>query len=265
MIDTIFSLLSIFPVSFLIFSWSERESARHESRVGKDIALSAFVWQTWIDTLLEIKIRKSVWRWLLFSFQCSLPFVCGVRFEYLVFPWLAIAGLSLVASTSGEEKIFDRIDSDQRQVSFAIASALAFLCLTGAFAISGNADLGAGRWSPLHLLFVIPFQIAGMILFQEHPFRGFLEKASWLETVRFYGWSMVTTRVFLGGGEIFIDLNLKACALFMGSRLFAVYFPRLRQKDLLKVATMYFLPITGAIWLMVMLALALASGGGENV
>jgi len=264
MIDTIFSLGSVFPFSFLIYSWSERELARHESRVGKDIALPAFIWQTWIDTLLEVKVRKSIWHWVLFTFQCSLPFVCGIRFEYLVFPWLALVGFTLVASESGAGKVFERIDSDQKQVSFAISSAVALLCLLGAFALSGNADLGAAMWSPLHLFFVIPFQIAGMILFQEHPFRGFLEKASWLESVRFYGWCMVTTRVFLGGGEYFFDTNLKASALFMGSRVLAVYFPRMRQKDLLKIGIMYFLPLTGALWLMVMLVMALTAGGGVD-
>jgi len=69
---------------------------------------------------------------------------------------------------------------------------------------------------------------------------------------------------FPGGGEYFFDTNLKASALFMGSRVLAVYFPRMRQKDLLKIGIMYFLPLTGALWLMVMLVMALTAGGGVD-
>ncbi|MBU6153065.1 MAG: NADH-quinone oxidoreductase subunit H [Bdellovibrionales bacterium] len=265
MIDVAFTLFSIFPVSFLVYSWTERVQARHESRVGKDIALTGFFWQTWVDTLLEVRTRRSPWVWLFFGFQCALPFLYVLRLEYLVFPWMVLAGFSLAAMTTGKEGVLARIDSDQRQVAFAVASGISLLCIIGGFSLSGTADLGRISWSPLHLIFVIPFQIAGMILFQEHPFRGFLERASWLESVRFYGWCMVTVRLFLGGGEYFLDFNLKAGLLFLVSRLFAIYFPRLRQEDLLRVSMTYLLPLTGVFWLVVMLAFALMSGGSGFV
>jgi hypothetical protein len=38
----------------------------------------------------------------------------------------------------------------------------------------------------------------------------------------------------------------------------------MRQKDLLKIGIMYFLPLTGALWLMVMLVMALTAGGGVD-
>ena len=263
--EVIFSAFSMLPVSFLFYCWTERLIARHESRVGKKITFSSFVLQTWVDTLLELRIKRPLWFWFLFCFQCLLPFLYSVRLEYLVFPWLVLNGFMLAVLSPRGESVLTRIDFDQKQVSFAVASGISLLCLIGSFTITKTADLGAIGWSPFHLFFVIPFQVAGMIFFHESPFRGFLERASWLESVRFYGWCMITAQAFLGGGEYFIDSNLKAGTLFVFSRLIAVYFPRFRQKDLLRVSTLYFLPLTGAIWLVVMLVYAILHGDGVYV
>ena len=260
MIELMFSLLSMVPGSFLFYCWTERVIARHESRVGKKIAFSGFLWQTAIDTMLEVRVRKPLWFWFLFGFQCSLPFLCGIKIEYLIFPWLILNGFLLAVLSPKDGNVLEKIDFDQKQVSFAVASGISLLCLSGGFTLSKTADLGVVAWSPLHLVFVIPFQIAGMILFQERPFRGFLERSSWIESVRFYGWCLVAVQAFLGGGEYFIDANLKAGVLFLISRLLAVYFPRLRQRDLIRVSTLYLFPLTGAIWLVVMLVFAMLTG-----
>jgi hypothetical protein len=261
MMEVVFTAFSIFPVSFLYYCWTERLIARHESRVGRQISFPAFVWQTWVDTLVDVRAEKTAGFWLLFGFQASLPFLYSIHLAHLMLPWMVLNGFLLTVFGFRESNPFDRIDRDQKQVSFAVASAISLWCLAGAFAVSKTADIGSMTWSPLHLVFVIPFQVGGMILFRERPFRGLLERSSWLGSVVFYGWTLIAVRVFLGGGEYFVDTNLKAGVLFVLSRLFAVYFPRVRQKDLLSLSSLYLFPVSGALWLVIMLARAFFSEG----
>ncbi|NDF14145.1 hypothetical protein EB061_02340 [bacterium] len=265
MMEILLSLISIFPVSFLAYSLSERAVARHESRVGKQITLPSFIWQTWIDTWLDIRSLRPKRLWAVYFSQLSIVLIYWIDAEYLVFPYLALNGFLLGILSKTQHEVQDRIDSDRKQVSFAVASVIAGLCLLGAFTISQTTNLVQVTWSPSHLAFLIPFQLSGMILFEEHPFSAFMERRSWIESARFYAWTMLATRVFLGGGELFLDFHLKAALVYVFSRLFAIYFPRFRQKDLMRLSILYLFPVTGVVWLVSMLLFALFSGGGGHV
>jgi hypothetical protein len=265
MMEILLSLISIFPVSFLTYSLSERAIARHESRVGKQITLPRFIWQTWVDTWLDIRSLRPTWLWAVYFCELSIVFVYGVNAEYLVFPYLALNGFLRGILSRYQGEVLERIDSDRKQVSFAVASVIAGLCLLGAFTLSRTTHLAQMVWTPGHLAFLIPFQLSGMILFEEHPFSAFRERRSWIESARFYAWTMLATRIFLGGGEWFIDFHLKVALVYGFSRLFAIYFPRFRQKDLLRLSILYLFPVTGVVWLVSMLLFALISGGVSNV
>jgi hypothetical protein len=260
MMQLISSAISIFPLSFLMFALSERMIARHESRVGKHIAVAGYVWQTWVDT--RVDLAKLGYRiWALFLFQLSIVFLYGIDAEYVVFPYLAANGFLLASLSPDHGNVLKKISFDREQVAFAAASAMAALCLLGAFTLTGTANLSEIRFHFGNLLFVIPFQLAGMILFGEHPFPGFSDKRTWIESARFYAWSMVTARVFLGGGSFFVDFHLKAAALYLSFRLVGVYFPAFRQKDFLRIVVLYGFPLTGVLWLVVMMANAWFGGG----
>jgi len=261
MTELIFTALSIFPISFLAFSWTERTLARHESRVGRQITLPAFLLQTWVDTWREAGMRRSIGFWLLFGFQCSLPFLYSIDLEYLIFPWLGCHAFIIARTCPVEDQVLRRIDSDQGQVRFAVAAGLALLSLLGAFTLARTASLASPGWGLSFLLLSIPFQFAGMILLGERPFLPFLARNTWFEAAPFYGWCLVTTRVFLGGGEYFIDSNLKAGALFWLSRVIASYFPNYRQRDLMRISVLNLLPIAGLILILMMLSFAWSQGG----
>jgi hypothetical protein len=265
MMEILLSLVSIFPVSFLVYSLSERAVARHESRVGKQITLPRFIWQTWVDTWLDIRSLRPRWMWAVYFSELSIVLIYGIDAEYLVFPYLALNGFLLGIVSKYQGEVLERIDSDRKQVSFAAASVIAALCLLGAFTFSQTTNLSRMTWSIGHLAFLIPFQLSGMILFEEHPFSAFMEKRSWIESARFYAWTMLATRVFLGGGEWFLDFHLKAAIVYVFSRLFAIYFPRFRQKDLMRLSILYLFPMTGVIWLVSMLLFALLGGGVGHV
>ncbi len=260
MMEWVLSAISIFPLSFLMFALSERMIARHESRVGKHIGIAGYVWQTWIDTRVDLT-RLEGRIWALFLFQLSIVFLYGIDAEYLVFPYLATNGFLLAMLSPSHGEVLKKITFDREQVAFSAASAMAALCLLGAFTLSGTANLRAIEFHFGHLFFVIPFQLAGMILFGEHPFAGFLEKRTWIESARFYAWSMVTARVFLGGGSVFFDFHLKAAVLYLAFRLLGAYFPAFRQKDFLRIVVLYGFPLTGILWLVVMMVNAWFNGG----
>jgi hypothetical protein len=265
MMEALLSLVSIFPVSFLVYSISERAIARHESRVGKQITFPGFIWQTWVDTWLDIRSLRPAWMWAVYFSQLSIVLIYGIDAEYLVFPYLALNGFLLGILSKYQGEVLERIDSDRRQVSFAVASVIAGLCLLGAFTLSQTTNLTRMTWTAGHLVFLIPFQLSGMILFGEHPFSAFMERRSWVESARFYAWTMLATRVFLGGGDWFFDFHLKAALVYVFSRLFAIYFPRFRQNDLIRLSIIYLFPLTGVIWLVTMLWFALWGGGVGHV
>jgi hypothetical protein len=264
MIQSLLSIFAIFPISFIVFSLSERITARHESRVGKQISLLGFIWQTWVDTRVELRALK-LREWLGYVFPLFIVILYGIDAEFLIFPYLAILGFILVHQSNHDSQVLERISSDRQQVSFAVASAIAAVCLLGAFTLSKTTNMATLLWNPGHLIFIVPFQLAGMILFGEEPFLGFKAQPSWIRSARFYAWSMLTTKVFLGGGDYFFDFQIKTMVLFLCSRLLAIYFPSVRQKDLLRVSILYFLPITGVLWLVMMMIRALMGEGGLSV
>jgi hypothetical protein len=264
MMELAFSAISIFPLSFVMFALSERMIARHESRVGKHITVAGYLWQTWVDTRVDLR-GLGVREWALFLFQLSIVFLYGIDAEYLIFPYLAANGFLLAMLSPSHGNVLKKISSDREQVAFSAAGAMAALCLLGAFTLSGTANLSAIQFHFGHLLFVIPFQLAGMILFGEHPFSGFQEKRTWIESARFYAWSMVTARVFLGDGSFFFDFHLKAALLYFSFRLVGAYFPAFRQKDFLRILVLYGFPLTGILWLIAMMAHAWFDGGALGV
>jgi hypothetical protein len=254
-------LASVFPVSFLMYAISERMIARHESRVGKQVGWVGFIWQTWVDARMELRTQTEPGTWLLYLFQLSMVFLLGIRVEYLMFIYIALIGFLLVWMSLGTQSVVSRIRADGQQVRFSIAGAIALLCLFVCFTCSRTTDMSGVVWSPVLLAFVIPFQLCGMILFGEHPFRGMSEKSGWLPSARFYVWSLLTAKLFLGGGEWFFDIHFKAAVLYLGSRIFGIYFPGFHQKDLLRISIIYLFPITGALWLMAMLWFGVIGGG----
>lgn len=261
MTEQAFSLLGIFPVSFILFSLSERVIARHEARVGKQIEFGGFIAQTWVDTVRDLRSLSPRYLWVLYLLQISVVFVFNLDLEFLLFPYFALNAVVLAIAEGSGGGVLERIDADRRQVAWAAASGIALLCSIAAFTLSHTTNPVAMEWTPGHLLFVVPFQLAGMILFNEHPFSAFKERSSWIQSVRFYAWSMLTAKLFLGGGSYFFDLQLKAGALYLFSRVAASYFPRYRQTDLFRLAVLYFFPITGFLWLGVMLLVAAFAGG----
>jgi hypothetical protein len=260
MIPYLFSAIALFPLSFILYSLSERMIARHESRVGKQITFAGFLRQTWVDERVRLIALRPV-DWLVILFQLSIVFLYEIPFEYLIFPYIAINGFLLIVRNGRRGDALGRIASDREQVSHAIASLVAGLCLLGAFTLSKTTNLATLESGLGHVLFVVPFQLAGMILFGEAPFRAYREGTSWLGSARFYAWSMVTVKVFLGGGGYFVDFQLKAASIYLFSRIVAVYVPSFRQQDLLRVAILYLFPLTGMVWLAVVLARGLLAGG----
>jgi hypothetical protein len=203
MTEQAFSLLGIFPVSFILFSLSERVIARHEARVGKQIEFGGFIAQTWVDTVRDLRSLSPRYLWVLYLLQISVVFVFNLDVEFLLFPYFALNAVALAISEHSGGGVLERIDADRRQVAWAAASGIALLCSIAAFTLSHTTNPVAMEWTPGHLLFVVPFQLAGMILFNEHPVSAFKERSSWIQSVRFYAWSMLTAKLFLGGGSYF--------------------------------------------------------------
>jgi hypothetical protein len=264
MIAILFGMISIFPVSFIFFAISERMIARHESRVGKEISFGKFVAQTWIDAWVQVKRIKTFSFWLLFALQCSLVLLLDLNSQYVIFIYLAMNGFLLVWFLPEHvDPVVKRIEADRAQVRYSVATAVAILCLFACFTMSKSSSLSEVNWNWASLLFVVPFQLAGMILFGEHPFQGLCDKPRWIESVRFYIWSMLCVKLFLGGGDFFVDFHLKAAALYLFCRVAGIYFPTFHQRDLLRISVAYLFPITGLLWLSVLLLGALELGAGH--
>jgi hypothetical protein len=266
MIAILFAILSIFPVSFFFYALSERLIAKHESRVGREIVFARFVSQTWIDAWVEIKRMKSLRLWLLFFIQCSVIFLFEIDVEYLIFIYLALNGFTLVYLNLNEFSSVPRlIDSDRVEVRYSIATAVAMLCLFAAFTLTKSTSLAQAHWSWTGLFFIIPFQLAGMILFGEHPFQGMSPKPGWIQSARFYVWSMLCVKMFLGGGDYFIDLHLKSAVIYLAFRVAGIYVPNFQQRDLLRVSILYLFPITGILWLFAVVLYGVMESGAAHV
>ena len=262
----LFTLFSIFPVSFFFYALSERMIARHESRVGREIIFSRFISQTWVDSWVEVKRLKSLSQWFLFALQCSVIFLFEIDVEYLIFIYLAINGFALVHFTAEKTgTVSNKIEADRAEVRYSVASAIAALCLFGAFTLTKSTSLAQAHWSWMGLFFIVPFQLAGMILFGEHPFQGMSTKPSWIESARFYVWSMLCAKMFLGGGDYFVDLHLKSAAIYLAFRIAGIYFPKYHQRDLLRVSILYLFPITGLLWLFAVVLYGVLESGVAHV
>jgi hypothetical protein len=266
MMVILFALISIFPVSFLFYALSERMIAKHESRVGRHILLSRFISQTWVDAWVEIKQVKSFQRWFLFALQCSVIFLFEIDVEYMVFIYLAINGFALVYLAPHKSgTVSNKIEADRTEVRYSVATVVAMLCLFACFTLTKSTSLAQVTWSWTELFFIVPFQIAGMILFGEHPFQGMSKKPGWLESARFYVWSMLCAKMFLGGGDYFIDFHLKAAAIYMAFRVAGIYLPKFQQRDLLRVSILYLFPITGLLWLFAVVLYGILESGVTHV
>jgi hypothetical protein len=264
MMAILFAVLSIFPVSFIFFTMSERVIARHESRVGKEISFGNFVAQTWIDAWVQMKSVKSFSFWLLFASQSAVVLLLDLNVQYVIFIYLAMNGFMLVwFLPEHADPVVKMIEADRAQVRYAVATAVAILCLFACFTLSKSSNLSEVHWYWTSLLFVAPFQLAGMILFGEHPFQGLSDKRRWIESARFYVWSMLCVKMFLGGGDYFVDFHLKAAALYLFCRVAGIYFPKFHQRDLLRISVAYLFPITGLLWLSVLLLGVLELGANR--
>ena len=260
----LFAVFSIFPVSFLFFALSERMIARHESRVGKEVSLGKFITQTWVDAWVQVKGIRSFSYWLLFVLQCSVVLLLDLNIQHMIFIYLAMNGFLLVwFSPHHADPVVKLIEIDRAQVRFSVASVVSILCLFGGFTLAKSTSLTEMHWCWSSLLFVAPFQLAGMILFGEHPFQGLSDKPRWIESARFYVWSMLCVKMFLGGGDYFIDFHLKTAALYLFCRVAGIYFPKFHQKDLLRISVAYLFPITGLLWLSVVLLGVLELGASH--
>ena len=258
--SVLFAIFSIFPVSFFFYTLSERLVATHELRVGKQITFSGFLLQTWVDAGLECKKLLQNWMWLVYLLQFSILFCFDVDVEYLIFIYFAINVFIGVHLMKYQDAVTDRIESDRVQVRTAIGIAIATLCVFGCFTPSQTTSLAQIHFNVLDLLFIVPFQLAGMILFGEYPFQGMSKKVGWLHSARFYGWSMLATKLFLGGGSFFIDFHIKVAILYVACRLFGLYFPKFYHKDLLRISILYLFPLTGVLWLFAMLTYGILGG-----
>jgi hypothetical protein len=251
----------IFPVSFGVYAFSQRMMAKHESRVGREISVGSFFAQTFSDAWIEFRSSHSIEYWVLFALQCSLIILFEVDVEYLLFIYVALNGFALAYFSRSKKSAVQKIENDRLETSYSIATVVAVLCLFGCFTLSKSTSLVHLPWVGIEFLFVIPFQLAGMILFSEAPFQNSNTRPGWVQSVRFYIWSMLCVKLFLGGGDYFIDLHLKTAVLYVACRLAGIYFPKFQQRDLLRVGILYLLPITGLVWLTVILYGVFESGG----
>ena len=263
-LSILFALFSFFPVSFFFYTLSERLRVTHELRVGKQIKFFDFMLQTWVDALLELKQLSQNRVWVIYLLQFSILFLFDLDVDYLLFVYLAINSFLLIYLSKNQTAVVSRIELDRVQVRYAIAATVSFLCLFACFTSSGTTSLAQIHFNPLEILFIVPFQLAGMILFGEYPFQGMSKKTGWIDSARFYAWSMLTTQLFLGGGFFFFDFHLKAAFLYLACRLCGIYFPRFYHKDLLRVSILYLLPLTGLLWLFAMLTYGVL-GAANNV
>jgi hypothetical protein len=139
------------------------------------------------------------------------------------------------------------------------------LCLFACFTLTKSTSLAQVHFAWTELFFIVPFQLAGMILFGEHPFQGMSKKPGWIESARFYVWSMLGAKMFLGGGDYFVDFHLKSAAIYMAFRVAGIYLPKFQQRDLLRVSILYLIPITGLLWLFSVVFYGVLESGVAHV
>lgn len=253
MIQAFLSIILVFPASFIFYALSERAIAKHESRVGREILIGNFFVQTWFDSWEDLKSHRSLIYWFIFTLQCSIVFLFEIDVEYLLFIYLALNAIALVCLSPANHDAIAKIEADRNEVKYALSTTISLLCIFCCFTLSKSTSLVQIHWSWIEVFFVVPFQLAGMILFGEQPFQGMSAKPMWTESLRFYIWSMLCVQLFMGGGFLLVDLHLKAAIIYWAFRVAGIYFPRFQQRDLLRIGILYLFPLTGLLWLAVML------------
>ena len=265
MISLLFGLLCFFPVSFLAFVLSERANAIHQSRVGKAIGMNAFAGQSWLDMVADLKNEKNKIIFAIYALQYLIVFFFDFDIESVFLIYLALNGFVLaMASKLDLEDAEQRIEADRIQMRFLLGSVLAFVSAFVCFIYSGTTSLAQISWSPLYLVFLPLFVVAGMIVFGEYPFSALQRQSRWIESARFYIWCALASQLFLGGSLFFVDLHVKAVLLFVGFRLAAQYFPRYTQRDVFRLGVTYLIPIAVVLWLIAMMIHGAMISGGLN-
>jgi|GEM_PF-2391749 len=260
------AILCFFPISFLVYVASERVNAIHQARVGKAIGVGGFLSQSWIDMIADLKGIRSRALIGIYFLQYLIIFFLDFDLKLVFLIYLALNALVLTLSSKTDlDDVESRIESDRKQMRFLLASVLAFISAFVCFIHSGSTSLGHVVWSPVYLIFLPVFVIAGMILFGEYPFSGVVRESSrWIDSARFYIWCAVAAQLFLGGSAFFVDLHLKAAALFVFFRLLAQYFPRYTQKDVFRLGVVYLIPIALVLWFWVTIVHGVWASGGFN-
>jgi hypothetical protein len=259
-------LLCFFPISFLAYVMSERLNAIHQSRVGKAIHGTDFLQQSWRDMFAELKNEKDRRLFAVYVLQYLVVFFLNLDIEAVFFIYLILNGLILaLISPIDLDRVEKRIEADRTQMSFLLASTLAIISAFVCFMHSGSTSLAQVNWSPIYLVFLPLFTVAGMILFGEYPFALTGRHSRWIDSARFYIWCALATQLFLGGGQYGVDLHLKAGSLFIGFRLVAQYFPRYTQKDVFRLSVIYFVPTAVVLWLLTMVIHGIWVSGGLGV
>ena len=272
MITLLVSLILFIPLSFISFVISERVNATHQTRVGRGIRFGSFFNQHVVDAIQEMRAFRSKSGLLILLFQFSGLIFFDLNFQsvlliYLISNLVLLVLVSLNEAFEGKAdlSIAKRIEFDRIQIQFCLAGLLALISSYACFSLSTTQSIPEVVYHFAALPFIIFFQIAGMILFGEYPFIYFEERKGWFRSARFYLWCLLSSKLFLGGELFVFDLYIKATLLFVLFRLVAIYFPLYRQKDLLKIALLYLIPLSIALWLMVMIAHGMLAAGGGNV
>lgn len=298
--QTLGSILSIFPFSFMIYLLSERLIAIHQSRVGIGISTTGFFKQGLINladlfrkptdlSVLLVTVIQFSFIFLISFFNNDLNsyplqggFIICLLINLLVF---LIQGYRATYTKQSTLLVYLRIQNDQRMIKASVGSLIALICIFATFAQAGswsiseisyqqiNSPTQWGMfWSPIQFLFLILFQVAGMLIFEEHPFGSSfgdeakeynLPSSSWIASSRFYVWSLLGSIIYLGGGSLFgepgsilsfVALQIKAGIVYLVFRLVGMYFPKHLHSEIIRVCLLYVVPASfGALMLTLML------------
>jgi hypothetical protein len=289
-------VLTLFPISFFIYFISERLLMTHQSRVGLGQSISAFFSQAGINHFNLIRrpaaLRSSVMIAIQFSLLAIVP-MTESDFEKNWSPggiWIVLIGIALVmgyrfSSIYSEEQesveVIQRTSIDRRLMMVFSGGALALISV---LSIQGHL----GTWSltdvirsqsqspfhwnlfqePFQWMFFILFQIAGMVIFEEHPFslqqlryqdENNLLNSGWIRSARFYIWSLLSVSIFLGSGWLietwvpllsFITLHFKAAVVFIICRLIGLYFPKYSQQEAQQALLVFLIPTAMAVLIL---------------
>lgn len=250
MMELVLAVLGFFPVSFLIFVLSERVNVTHQARVGRGILFGQYFYQHWVDMIADLRLMPSRRDVILCLSQLLLVLLLFVSVDCAFYLYLLLNWFLMVASTRDSLGAVERIDLDRLQMRFLLGAIVSFICILGVGLSHGSLNLALLEWDWTHLFFILPFQVSGMVLFGEHPFTPANPRTHWLESSRFFVWSLLSAKIFLGGSWFVFDFYVKAAALYLISRLIGQYFPRYAQADLFRIMIVYFIPVVSFLFLL---------------